>query len=65
MLSSLRSSGLGARPFTRNTETALVPADTYLPWSYIALGGIVTAVGIALIARQSRDVKLESQPQSL
>ncbi len=43
----------------------LRPTDTYLPWSYIALGAIVTVAGIALIARENRSVKSEIEPQRI
>ena len=32
----------------------LNPNDVYLPWSYIALGGLVAAIGVVLIARENR-----------
>lgn len=50
------------KPF--NSMPGLRATDTYLPWSYIALGAVVTAIGIALIARGNREVRPESQPQS-
>ena len=40
----------------------LRPTDTYLPWSYIAVGGIVTVIGFTLITRENRDLKQAKEP---
>jgi sodium transport system permease protein len=39
------------------------PTDTNLPWIYIALGGIITAAGVALIARENRGLNQETEPR--